>query len=176
MMRKTLVATLVLGLLVMAGTALGGPKKVNPAPPAKQSFLEAFQQLSKTAALDEASIKASLDVYLTADKEKSNQFFAFFAGKPRGGSLFEKAISAVDFRAPQQGAKGPFLYVELKAAAALPVTDLEQRFGKPDEVQAQPPPNPITVIYVYKSALGPVRFGLSSDQKQVLTATIDRTE
>ncbi len=176
MMRKTIPFLLAVAMLGVTGAALGGPKKVTPPPAAPSSVLEVLQGLSTNAALNQASVQTALDVYLATDKDRSNQFFSMFSGKPRGGSVFEASIALVDFRAPQQGAKGPFLLVEFRPGAAPSVADLVGRFGRPDEVRAQPPPNPVPVLYVYQSVLGPVRFGVSSDQKQVLSAAIDRAE
>lgn len=140
-----------------------------------QLFYQQIKELSRKMTIDLEAVKNLLDVTLTQDESETNDFITQYYGKPRKGGTFEGAIQSVDFRVPKKPGVGPFLLVEIKPEISISATELEKRFGSPDKIEANPPPNPVSGMYLYRGSIGFLRFGLDQDNK-VVSASIDRTE
>lgn len=162
------------GIACAVGGEKAAVKSVEPL-----SILAAMRTLETRPTLAAADVSSALGVTLTVDTQQSDDSFTYHVGKAAAGAG-TAALDAVEVRMPGKGntsAKGPFVYVTLKAGAGPTMDDVVAALGPATRVDA-PRPNPEKALVLsYTTPRGELRFGIgTAATRPVVSATIDRTE
>lgn len=178
---RILGVTLLSGALCVLGIACAvGGEKVAAKSVKPLDVLGTVRALESQTALEPSGVASALGATLAVDADQSDDSFTFHTGKVRADAPTAAVIDTVEVRIPGKGntvAKGPFVYLTLKAGAGPTMDDVVALMGPATRVDT-PRPNPEkALVLTYTTPRGQLRFGIgTAATRPVVSATIDRTE